>query len=271
MLHLARRLTLPGIISVILFAVLWFGADRTYMRLGDTSILTGWSLFGLMIFLALFNTRKKLAVFNLGRARTWLAFHVAGGFLAIAVFVFHTKTLVPDGGYEQFLALLFWLVSLTGLLGLAILNIYPRRLTDSGLEVIYERVPEEIFNIRKLAEAEVIACTEEAGQPTLSDHYDETMDWYFRRPRFYMNHIVGGVQAAAWIRSQGDAVRRYLSDKEAPYLDRLLQLAERKAVVDKQYACQDVMRKWLVAHIPLSVALLAMSVWHVLLIYVYSQ
>ena len=66
-------------------------------------------------------------------------------------------------------------------------------------------------------------------------------------------------------------MRRYLSDKEAPYLDRLLALAERKAIVDKHYACQDVMRKWLVAHIPLSVALIGMSVWHLLLIHVYSQ
>ncbi|MDA0240102.1 MAG: hypothetical protein O3A84_08770 [Proteobacteria bacterium] len=271
MLNLAHRLVLPGVLGIVLFAGLWYAADRTYMQLGNPKILTGWSLFGLMIFLALFNTRKKLAAFNLGRAKTWLALHVAGGVLAVAVFLFHTGTLWPLGAYEQFLTALFWLVSLTGILGLAIITVYPRRLTDSGLEIIYERVPAEISEIRQLAEAEVIACTEEAGQPTLSDHYEETMDWYFRRPRFFINHLVGGVQAAAWIRSQGDAVRRYLSDKEAPYLDRLLALAERKAIVDKHYACQDVMRKWLVAHIPLSVALIGMSVWHLLLIHVYSQ
>lgn len=271
MLNLAHRLVLPGILGVVLFGVLWYAVDKSYMELGDPKILTGWSLFGVMIFLGLFNTRKKLAAFNLGLVRTWLALHVAGGFLAVAIFLFHTGTIVPTGLYEQFLAILFWLVSITGMLGIAIITIYPRRLTDSGLEIIYEQIPAEIFQIREMAEAEVIACTEEAGQPTLSEHYEETMDWYFRRPRFFINHLVGGVQAAAWIRSQGDAVRRYLSDKEAPYLDRLLALAERKAIVDKQFACQDVMRKWLVAHIPLSVALIGMSVWHVLLVYVYAR
>jgi hypothetical protein len=221
--------------------------------------------------LALFNTRKKLAAFNLGLVRTWFVFHVAGGVLTVAIFLLHTGTIVPLGLYEQFLAVLFWLVSITGVIGVAIITIYPRRLTDSGHEIIYERVSADIFDIRELAEAEVIACTEEAGQSTLSEHYDETMDWYFRRPRFYINHLFSGVQAAAWIRSQGNAVRRYLSDKEAPYLDRLLDLAEKKAVIDKQFACQDIMRKWLVGHIPLSVALLGMSVWHILLVYVYSR
>nr|MBC8452036.1 hypothetical protein [Rhodospirillaceae bacterium] len=210
MLNLAHRLIIPGIVGVILFGILWYQADKTFMQLGDPKIWTGWSLFGLMIFLALFNTRKKLAAFNLGLVRTWLAFHVAGGVLAVAVFLFHSGTFVPMGMYEQFLAVLFWLVSITGVIGIAIITIYPRRLTDSGHEIIYERIPAEIFDIRELAESEVITCTEEAGQPTLSEHYEETMDWYFRRPRFYINHLVGGVQAAAWIRSQGDAVRRYL-------------------------------------------------------------
>ena len=268
---LARRLIIPIIFSILLFILLWYGAEKSYMQLEDPKVLTGWSLFGLLILLSLFNTRKKLIAFNLGRVRTWLAFHVAGGMLAIAGFVYHTGSIIPLGLYEQVLASLFWLVSLTGIIGVAITVIFPSRLTDSGLEVTYERVPLEIFDIRELAEAEVVACTEEAGQETLSKHYEETMDWYFRKPRFFVNHLFGGVQSSAWIRLQGNAVRRYLSDKEMPYLDRLLALAERKALTDKQYACQDVMRKWLVVHIPLSVALLAISVWHILLIHVYSK
>ena len=169
------------------------------------------------------------------------------------------------------IAALFWLVSATGILGVAIIVTYPKRLTDSGLEIVYESIPNELYSIREQAEAEVIGCTEESGTSTLADHYEETLDWYFRRPRFYVNYVVGGNQAEAWLRSHGDAVRRYLSDKETPYLNRLLGLAEQKAKVDRQYACQDVMRKWLVVHIPLSISLIAMAVWHVLLVYVYAQ
>ena len=271
MLPLAHRLALPLTLCIVLFGALWFWSDQVAAELGDPEIVTGWSLFCLMLFLGAFNVRKKLTAFNLGRARTWLALHIAVGLLVVVVFLFHTGTLWPTGLYEQFMAALFWLVSATGVLGVAIIITYPKRLTDSGREIIYERIPNEVYTIRERAEAEVVACTEESGANTLADHYEETLDWYFRRPRFYLNYVVGGNQAEAWLRSHGDAVRRYLSDKETPYLNRLLELAEQKAAIDRQYACQDVMRKWLVAHIPLSVGLIAMSVWHLLLVYVYAQ
>jgi hypothetical protein len=149
---------------------------------------------------------------------------------------------------------------------------YPRRLTeDSDTEITYERVPSQIFEIRKQAEAEVLACTEESGQSTLSQHYEETLYWFFKQPRFYLNHAVGGEEAFTWIRRQGKAVERYLNEKETSYLNRIIDLAETKAKTDKHYACQDIMRKWLLVHVPLSVAVLGMSVWHILLIHVYSS
>ena len=40
-----------------------------------------------MVFLAAFNTRKKLAMLPLGRARVWLHAHMAGGLIALALFV----------------------------------------------------------------------------------------------------------------------------------------------------------------------------------------
>jgi hypothetical protein len=167
---------------------------------------------------------------------------------------------------------LFWLVSITGVWGVVITMFYPRRLTeDNNAEITYEIVPSEIFEIRKLAEAEVLACTEESGQPTLSQHYAETLDWFFKQPRFYLNHIMGGENALAWIRRQGKSVERYLNEKETGYLNRIIALAERKSVTDKHYACQDIMRKWLLVHVPLSVALLGMAVWHIFLIHVYSS
>jgi hypothetical protein len=271
MLALANRLILPGLVCLVLLAALLYQKEQLLLGLDDPKVLSGWSLIGVIVFLALINTRKKLIAFNLGSVRGWLAFHIAGGFLAVAIFLLHSGTFMPMGLYEQVIAILFWSVSATGLLGVAITVLYPSRLTeDNGAEVTYERVPSEIFEIRKLAESEIISCTEESGQSTLSKHYEETIGWYFRRPRFYLNHVMGGGKAADWIQSQGNAVRRYLDEKEMVYLDRLLLLASRKTLTDKHFVSQDIMRKWLVVHIPLSVALLGMSVWHIILIHVYA-
>ena len=271
MIQLAHRLIVPLILSVAVFGALWILNERAAKELGDPAIVTGWFLFGTILFLGAYNVRKKLAAFNVGPARVWLAMHIAGGLLAVTLFLFHTGTLWPTGVYEQILATLFWIVTFTGFFGVAVIVTYPRRLTDSGVEIIFEEIPGEVYSIRERAEAEVVACTEKSGESTLAEHYVDTLDWYFRRPRFYVNHLVGGIGPEAWIRSHGDAVRRYLSADETPFLDRLLALAKQKTAIDRQYACQDIMRKWLVAHVPLSVALIGISVWHLILVYVYAK
>ena len=68
-----------------------------------------------------------------------------------------------------------------------------------------------------------------------------------------------------------DEVRRYLGSNEEQLLNDLHQLALNKSQLDKQYAHQDVMRKWLLLHVPLSIGLIGMSVWHVIMIHVYAQ
>jgi hypothetical protein len=272
MLALSQRLVIPGIISLILFGLLFYKTEEMLSGLGDPAIISGWALILLMVSLALINTRKKLVAFNLGRIKHWLAFHIVGGFLAVAIFLLHTGSLFPLGLYEQILSILFWLVSFTGVWGMMITIFYPRRLTeDNDTEITYERVPSQIFEMRKQAEAEVLACTEASGQSTLSQHYEETLYWFFKQPRFYWNHAIGGEEAFTWIRQQGTAVKRYLNEKETSYLNRIIDLAETKAKTDKHYACQDIMRKWLLVHVPLSVAVLGMSVWHIFLIHVYSS
>ena len=54
------------------------------------------------------------------------------------------------------------------------------------------------------------------------------------------------------------------------YLDEIKKLAERKSLIDEHFARQDVMKKWLLMHLPLSVLVFAMSVWHIILVYSYA-
>jgi hypothetical protein len=72
------------------------------------------------------------------------------------------------------------------------------------------------------------------------------------------------------LRQQDSAVRRYLSDDEKVYLDQLIELAEYKNGLDTHYVYQGVMKGWLLIHVPLTVALLVTSVWHILLVHIYA-
>ena len=254
----------------ILFAVLLLFANRIRDTLGNPALFTGWILFALFAALGAFNSRKKLSMLPLGAASTWLRFHVVGGFLALALFWLHARTLWPHGLYEQALAACFYLVSASGITGWLLQRSLPRRLAATPVEIIYERIPAEIARLREDAEAFVLDCTKASGRDTLARHYIETLDWFFRRPRFLRNHVFGGTMARAWQRQQFGAIRQYLDEREAQFLERLNALAEHKTDVDFHYAAQTVMKLWLFLHLPLAVITLLLAAWHVLLIHIYA-
>ncbi len=267
---IATRYTILWGAAITGLAILGVYTYLADLQLERTEFITGYSLFALMIALALFNARKKLAMVPLIRSAYWLAIHVVGGAAAVILFFIHTGSIWPSGGYEQALAIVFYLVSISGIVGYAIQRINPRRLVQTDLEIIYERIPAELAEIREKAEAEILACTEETGSDTLARHYMETLVWFFRRPRFVFNNAFGGNAGEHWLRFQYRTVNRYLNDNERVYLDRLNDLAEMKAKIDVHYACQSTMKGWLLVHLPLAAAVLGLMFWHVIVVNVYA-
>ena len=238
--------------------------------LGRPEFLTGYVLFGLMLGLAAFNARKKLSTVPVGRSAYWLGGHVVGGVATLALFFVHTGSVWPSGGYEQAFAVVFYLVSVSGIFGFAIQRIYPKRLVQTELEIIYERIPGELAEVRENAEAAVLACTEETGSDTLARHYLETLAWYFRRPRFFLNNALGGRAQEHWLNQSYETVSRYLNDNERKHLDEIDRLARYKAQIDYHYACQSIMKYWLLTHVPLAAGVLGLMFWHVVVVNVYA-
>lgn len=258
------------ILAAALFVVAALQVQNDSRTLHDPTALIGYYLFGLMIFLALFNLRKKLSMIPLGKASVWLRMHVFGGVLALGLFWLHTGNLWPNGAYERVLALTFYLVSFTGIVGHILLKLYPSRLTQIGVEVIYERIPTELAAIREEAEAIILESTEETGSDTIARHYLETFHWFFARPRHFWSHALGSRAGAHWVRHEVANLRRYLNDAEQQNLDRLADLAYTKTRVDFHYAAQTIMKGWLLVHLPLSVAVMALAAWHFILVHVYA-
>jgi hypothetical protein len=257
--------------TLIAFLIPWLWSRQIFLQLGDPALVTGWWLFAVMLFLGAFNARKKLSMLPLGNASTWLALHVAGGFLTLALFWLHTGVLWPTGLYERVLAALFYALNCSGIVGWIMQRVYPRQLGDTGIEVIYERIPAEIAELREKAEGVVLNCTRATGSDTLARHYLETLHWFFRQPRFFANHaLFGGKKARAWHRQQCGAVRLYLSESERSFLNLLTLLAERKTEVDFHYAAQTLMKRWLLLHVPLTAIVMLLVAWHILLIHIYA-
>lgn len=251
------------------FVALAIHQRQAEVALGEPALLTGYLLYALFLGLGAFNLRKRLSMVPLGRASTWTAVHVLGGAFALPLYWLHAGGLWPAGLYEQALALLFYAVSVTGLIGYAIQRVYPAWLTQTGLEIIYERIPAELARLRAQAEALVLDCTREVESDTLARHYLETFAWYFRRPRFARSYLIGGRRGAHWVLRQRATLARYLNEREADYLERLSVLGHTKTRLDIHYALQSAMKLWLLVHLPLAVALVAVATWHLVLVHVY--
>ena len=64
-------------------------------------------------------------------------------------------------------------------------------------------------------------------------------------------------------------LERFLSEKERVYLDKVYMLAEKKRKIDFHYALQTLLKTWLLVHIPMAGAVMAMVLWHLILILVF--
>lgn len=259
-------MSLLGLITV---AIVAWGSQRIEHGLGEPARLSGYALFTIMVLLALFNLRKKLPMLPLPRARSWLILHVVFGLVALVGYWLHTDVFWPTGGYEQVLALTFYLVSLSGVLGFVLQSVIPPRLSQIEGEYLFERMPAELAAQRDQAEAIVLAAAEQRGNDTLGRYYIESLEWFFRRPRFLASHLWGSSRAERWIAGHVDALDRYLSDDEREHLLQLHQVAMEKNRLDAQYAMQGLMKLWLLAHVPLALLTLLLATWHLLLVNIY--
>jgi len=265
-----RYFTLLGIFVATIIAFTLHAIEMPN-HLQRPEFLTGYVMFGLMLLVALLNVRKKLSMVPIGRAAYWLAGHAFFGVMLIGLYFVHTQTIWPEGGYERAFAMMVYLVTASGLAGYALQRISPRRLAAADLEIIYERIPAELAEVRRKVQAIVLESTKESGADTLGRHYLESLSWYFRRPRFFVPHLFGLQAGQHWIRFQVQTIERYLSAAERAQLTKIEGLALYKDKIDLHYALQSVMKYWLLIHVPLAAALLALMFWHIIAVNVYAR
>lgn len=251
----------------LLFLMQW--TNQAQLKLGFPSLVTGWSLFLVLVTLALFNIRKMLSSLPLANSSSWMNLHLPGGVLAVGIFWLHTGSPWPLGVYEKFLAFLFYMTTLTGILGFVIQRSFPRRLTQSGAEYVFERIPMEIVDIQNKAKELLLNCVRETKRDTLAIQFMEHLDWYFQRPRFFLNHVLGGQKGESWVHQQCSNMELALNPQEITYLKKLFALANTKKSIDIHFALQTVLKYWTLFHLPLAVSLMTLALWHLMVVYVY--
>jgi hypothetical protein len=250
--------TLLGVAS--LFACLLTYALRVHLR--RAGLVTGLMLFAVVILLTLFNARKKLPFLPLLRASTWMQVHIYVGLFSCVLFVLHTGWRVPRGGLETGLAVLFYLVSASGVAGLALSRWFPSRLTILGENVIFERIGALRAAVRCEVEQMVVESVAKTQSSTIADFYELKLRNYFSQRCAFWHHIAGYGEPLFNLLSEVQAVDRYLNAEERGIMAGIVEKIHAKNNLDYQQARQGLLKGWLFVHIPLTYSMILAATVH---------
>jgi len=270
MISLRSRWILGALSVALLSGIYWMLDKALADSLRQPALVSGLTLFAVILLLTLFNARKKLPFLPLLKASTWLQVHLYAGFFSLALFLFHIGFKLQRGPLEVILAFLFLAVSGSGVIGLALSRWVPARLTLHGENLIFERIPALRTGVRQEVERLVLASVPATRSTTIADFYEHRLRAYFERPRHLWSHLLGYTKPLHALLAEVGAMDRYLNAEERKVMGEITEYIRVKDNLDFQLAAQGVLKGWLFVHIPLTYALILVGVVHGLLAWRFS-
>ena len=264
-----KRQRFWGLLLLALISITAVAAHiRWSSKLPKYAFLTGWILLAVMIFLALYNGRKKIPFLPAGKSEAWLQLHIYAGYFTVLLFGIHVDFRVPDGWFEGILTLLFLIVTVSGFVGLFLSRILPKRLNTRGGEVIFERIPAIRTALRE--EAEKIVFGAQLKSTTIAELYARQLSGFFAKPQFFWPHLVDSRAPLNAIVREIDEIRPFVSAQEQPSLEKLTELVRRKDGLDYHHALQLALKIWLFVHLPFTYGLMIFSIAHLIVVFAFS-
>ena len=156
----------------VLFAVRTPEGPRGGSALGLTFGIAGYAM---MLYAGLLGARKKVPVWRIGRAQTWMRGHLWLGLLSFPMILFHGG-FAYRGPLTALLMLLLVIVILSGIAGAALQHYLPRMMTaEIPMETIYEEIPHVRAQLREeadeLIESASLVDTEHDDKVRLREAY----------------------------------------------------------------------------------------------------
>lgn len=246
-----HRPWLAGTIAATFGSVLvyWLvpGEPRGGTALGLTFGIAGYAM---MLIAGLLGARKKVPVWRIGRASTWMRGHLWLGLLSLPMILFHSG-FAYRGPLTGLLMALAVVVVLSGVVGAAIQHYVPGLLTAQvPLETIYEEIPHVRQQLCKEADELV-----EAAVQVEEKHEDKVQfrELYKTRVRPFLEAPAAGLI---------DPLRPLTPSVFRSVLDDLESICEEQRQLTRQRRLYHFLHVWLLVHVPLSIALLVLGGVH---------
>jgi hypothetical protein len=215
-----------------------------------------------MVFAGLLAGRKKVPVWRLGRAQTWMRGHLWLGLLSLPIILFHAGFRF-GGPLTSVLMVLLIIVVGSGIFGALLQHYLPNVMT---VDVPSETIFEQIDHVRAqlvadadgvVAGAEATASGEEGAAPLTSFYQREMRP--FLQSRGARHGLLSNRDRA---HSTFEGLRMLVPAEVQEATKRLEQICEEERQLRRQSLLHHWLHGWLMLHIPLSFALLLLGCVH---------
>lgn len=253
-----RNLTLTLVASALVVAYCRWSATR----LGRPDFGTGYLLLAMILFLALYNLRKKLPIIAHTTSAGWLQAHIYVGLATALVCAVHVSWRLPNGWLEGALATFYAATFVSGLSGLYWTRTIPMQLSRVSEEFIYERIPALRNQVHQRAEQVVLDTVRATGSETLGSFFNTRLRGYLEKPRGWQYWLQPSSKVRKRLLAELTEVTRYLSEPERLASEQLFALIRRRDDLDFHAALQWRLKIWLFLHIGLTYPLVMLACLH---------
>jgi hypothetical protein len=244
-----------AILAIATVAYFFFGMTSIRGPRAGSPIGTAFGAGGyaLMLFAGLLGARKRFPLWRIGRAQTWMRGHVWLGLLSFALILLHAG-FAFRGPLTTVLILLFTIVMVSGVAGVALQHHLPRLMTTQvPLETIYEEIPrvrqQLCAEADQLVEAAVLIESQSGERARFREIYHSQI-----RPRLEQPDEQMFVPVRASVPATFHGV-----------LDDLEDICEEQRQLNRQVRLYHWLHGWLLVHVPLSVTLLVLGGVHAIM------
>ena len=245
--------------------------------LRDPRYLDGWVLTSIMAFQVAFRIAKKAGVSPKSATR-WKKFHVFAGYLVIAAFIVHSDYSLPETGFEWALWLGFVLVTASGIFGTYLVwSLQAKRPVADPVN--YDRIPALRAELELAFRAEATETSRFATSidlPALphdawiEDLCSTQLKDFFSGRRNFAAHLAGSQRPLKQLTDAIDTLSRYVDQRGKEKLAAIKDLVIEKDRLDFAQVSLGLTRGWLLVHVPVTYALIVMTVAHVLVVYSFT-
>ena len=240
---------LGALIVYVAYALRTPGGPRGGTAIGLAFGIAGYAL---MLFEGLLGARKKVPVWRLGRAQTWMRGHLWLGLLTLPLITFHAG-FAYRGALTAVLMVLLVIVVASGVLGAILQHYLPRAITTRvPMETIYEEIPSVRAQLLEEAEQLVVTLAVEA------EHDDKVRfrETYAQAIRPFLDAPETTAPPVFQL------LRRNMPVAFHEALDDLENICEEERQLSRQRRLYHWLHAWLLVHVPLSIALLLLGGIH---------